>query len=41
MDQDMFDFIGLLDFDAHSNAVDTWFDEDLLMLVSRNCQWIK
>ena len=37
----MLNFIGLLDFDADADAVDTGLNEDFLMVVSGHCQWIQ
>lgn len=41
MDQDMLDFIRLLYPNADANAVDTGFDENLLILVARNGQGVE
>jgi len=41
VDQYMFNFVGLLNFYAHPNAIDAGFDEDLLILVSRDGQRIQ
>lgn len=41
VDKDMLDFIRLLYTDAHTDTVDTGFDEDSLVLVARNGQGIE
>lgn len=41
MDQDMLDFIRLFYPNADANAVDTGFDENLLILVARNGQGVE
>lgn len=39
--QDVFDFIGLLDLDAHAYRVYGRFNQDPLTLVTRDRQWIE
>lgn len=39
--QDMLDLICLLDPNAHTHAVDRWLNEDLLVLVAGDCEWIE
>lgn len=39
VDQNMLNFIGLLDLDADPYAVDAGFDEDALIFVAGNRQW--
>ena len=41
MDQNMLNFIRLLDLDAYAHAVDAWLDKDPLILVSRNGERIQ
>jgi hypothetical protein len=41
VDKNVLDFVGLLDFDAYADAVDTRLNKDLLMLVSGHRQWIQ
>lgn len=41
MDQDVFDFICLLNANADTDTVDTGFDEDLLVLVSRDGEGVE
>jgi hypothetical protein len=36
VDQDVFDFVGLLYSDADSNTVDAGFDQDFLVLIAGN-----
>lgn len=40
MNKNVLDFVGLLDFDADADAVDTWLDENFLMVVPGHRQWI-
>lgn len=39
--QYMLNLVGLLDLDADANRIDTGLDQDTLVLVSRNCQWLQ
>jgi hypothetical protein len=39
--ENVLDLIGLLDPDADPYTVDTWFNEDFLVLVARNGEWIQ
>lgn len=41
MDQDVFDFIGLLYSYADTNTVDTRFDKDLFVFIAGNSQRIE
>ena len=41
MDQDMLDLVRLLYPYADSDTVDTWLDEDFLILITCNRQWIQ
>lgn len=41
VDQDVFDFVGLLDLDADAHTVDAGLDEDSLVLVSGNDQGVQ
>lgn len=38
VDKDLFNLVGLLDFDADADAVDAGLDKDTLVLVARNRQ---
>lgn len=39
--QDMFNFICLLDPDAHTNTVHAGLNQDLFVLIPRNCEGVK
>ena len=41
MDKNVLDFVGLLDFDADPDAVDTWLNEDFLVIVPGHCQRVQ
>ena len=41
MNKYVFDLIGLLYFDADSNAVYARFDEDFLVLIAGDSQWVE
>ncbi len=41
MDQDVFDLIRLLYSDTDSNTVDARFDQDFLILVAGDGQWVE
>lgn len=37
VDKDMFNFIGLFDFDVDLDGVYVWFDKDVFVFVVCNC----
>lgn len=39
--QNLFDFVSLLDLDAHAHWVDRWLDENLLIFIATNSDWIE
>ena len=41
VDQNVFDLICLLDLDAYAHAVDTGLDENALILVARDGEWVE
>lgn len=41
MYQNVFYLVCLLDLDTYADAVDAWFDKDLLVFISGDDQWIE
>lgn len=41
VDQDMLDFVCLLNSDAHANTVYTGFDQDFLVFIARNGEGVQ
>lgn len=41
MDKDLLNLISLLDFDRNSYGIDGRLNEDLLVFVSGNCNWVQ
>lgn len=41
VDQDVLDFVCLLDLNAYTDTVDTGLDENALILVARDGEWVE
>jgi hypothetical protein len=41
VDQDMFNFVCLLDSDAHANTVHAGLNQNLFILIPRNCEGVE